>query len=308
MRIGAHMSAAGGVTRAVERAVLHGCEALQLFAKNNARWIGKSIEPDEARRFRDLVASSGLAPVVSHASYLINLAAPPGLIRDKSIDAIVDELDRADALALEGVVVHPGVCAPESTIDDAIARVAEAIRVAFARRPDQRAMLLIEHTAGQGRTVGHRFEEIAAILAGVEGSSRVGVCLDTCHLVAAGYDIVSDAGYAETFGAFDRLIGIDRLRVIHANDSKRPIGSRIDRHEHIGQGFVGLETFGRLLHDARLAHLAMVIETRKTPGICDHPTKTLRDPLDEQNLRALRRLRDSAGVTSTDAHEDDGGA
>lgn len=285
------MSAAGGPTRAVERARLHGCEALQLFAKNNARWAGKPIAPDEARRFRELVEASGLTPVVSHGSYLINLAAPPGLMRDKSIDALVDELERADALALAGVVVHPGVRAAEASMDEAVALVAEAIRAAFARRPDQRARLLIEHTAGQGRSVGHRFEEVAAILDGTDRSPQVGVCLDTCHLIAAGYDIASDAGYADTFDAFDRLVGIDRLQMIHANDSKRPLGSRIDRHEHIGAGFVGAEAFGRLLHDPRLGHLAMVIETHKTPGVCDHPTKALRDPLDERNLTALRALR-----------------
>ena len=291
MRIGAHMSAAGGVGRAVDRARVHGCEALQLFTKNNARWVGTPISADEARRFRDAVASQGIAPAVSHASYLINLAAPPGPIRDRSIDALVDELDRADLLALLGVVVHPGARADDASPDEAIARVAEAIRTAFSRRPRQSALLLLEHTAGQGRTVGHRFEEIAAILDEVDQSPRIGVCLDTCHLLAAGYDISSLAGYRATLDDFDRILGLDRLRVIHANDSKRPLGSRIDRHEHIGQGFVGLDGFRHLLHDPRLAHLAMVIETRKTPGVCDHPTKTLIDPLDEQNLNALRQLR-----------------
>ena len=291
MKIGAHMSAAGGVTRAVDRAVLHRCEALQLFAKNNARWVGKPITPDEARRFRDAVAASGISPVFSHASYLIDLAAPPGRIRDQSIDALVDELDRAHALDLLGVVVHPGVRAAEASLDEAIERVADAIGIAFSRRPDHRAMLLLEHTAGAGRTLGHRFEEIGAMLDGVGEPARVGVCLDTCHLVAAGYDIGSDAGYADTFGDFDRTIGIDRLRVIHANDSKRPLGSRLDRHEHIGAGFVGAGAFRRLLHDPRLAQLAMVIETHKTPGVCDHPTKTMIDPLDERNLDALRALR-----------------
>jgi deoxyribonuclease-4 len=294
MRIGAHMSAAGGVTRAIDRAALHGCEALQLFTKNNARWVGRPIAPDEARRFRGAIETSGIAPVVSHASYLINLAAPPGPMRDRSIAALIDELDRADALGLLGVVVHPGVRAADSSVDDAVLLVAKATGHVLAGRPDRRAMVIIEHTAGQGRAVGHRFEEIAAVLDAVDGSPRVGVCLDTCHLVAAGYDIASDAGYAETLESFDRLVGIDRLRVIHANDSKRPLGSRIDRHEHIGHGSVGLDGFRRLLRDQRLAHLGMVIETHKTPGICDHPTKTSIDPLDVRNLTALRELRDEA--------------
>jgi deoxyribonuclease-4 len=295
MRIGAHMSAAGGVTRAVERAVLHECEALQIFTKNNARWIGKAIGEDEARRFRDAVAAAGLAPVVSHASYLINLAAVPGgsgSVRDKSIDALVDELERARLLDLLGVVVHPGVAAPGASDDEAIALVGEAIRAAFARLPGDGPLLLLEHTAGQGRSIGHRFEHLAAILERLDGSPRVGICLDTCHLLAAGYDIASDEGYADTIADFDRIVGLGRLTIIHANDSKRRLGSRLDRHEHIGEGFVGLDGFRRLLHDPRLAHLAMVIETHKTPGVCDHPKVARHDPLDHRNLKALRKLRE----------------
>jgi deoxyribonuclease IV len=291
MRIGAHMSAAGGVTRAVERAVLHRCEALQIFAKNNARWVGKAIDIDEVRRFRAAVESSGLTPVVSHASYLINLAAAPGVLRDKSIDATVDELQRAHQLGLLGVVIHPGVAAPGASEEDAIALAAAGIRAAFARRRNDKTMIVIEHTAGQGRTIGHRFEHLARMLELLDGSSRVGVCVDTCHLLASGYDIASETGYAETLDAFDRLVGLDRLRIIHANDSKRPRGSRLDRHEHIGQGFVGLDGFRRLLHDPRLSHLAMVIETHKTPGVCDHPKVAKEDPLDSMNLDTLRGLR-----------------
>jgi len=294
MRIGAHMSAAGGGTRAVERAVLHECEALQIFAKNNARWLGKPIEADEARRFREAVDAAGLAPVVSHASYLINPAAVPGgsgNVRDKSIDALADELERARLLGLMGVVVHPGVAAPGVSDDEAMALVGEAARAAFARVPGDGPLLLIEHTAGQGRSIGHRFEHLAGILERLDASPRVGVCLDTCHLLAAGYDIASDEGYRDTIADLDRLVGLDRLKVIHANDSKRPLGSRLDRHEHIGEGFVGLEGFRRLLHDPRLAHLAMVIETHKTPGICDHPKVAKPDPLDWRNLNALRELR-----------------
>lgn len=288
------MSAAGGVIRAVERAVLHECEALQLFTKNNARWVGKPIDPDSARRFREAVEAAGLDPVVSHASYLINLAAAPGgsgNVRGKSIDAFVDELQRARLLGLMGVVVHPGVAAPGATDDEAAALVADAIRAALARLPDDAPRVLLEHTAGQGRAIGHRFEHLAAILGQVDDPDRLGVCLDTCHLLAAGYDIASAEGYAETIAAFDRLIGLDRLKVIHANDSKRRLGSHLDRHEHIGAGFVGLDGFCRLLHDARLSHLAMVIETHKTPGVCDHPKAARHDPLDWRNLTALRDVR-----------------
>ncbi|HET9371144.1 MAG TPA: deoxyribonuclease IV [Vicinamibacterales bacterium] len=291
IRIGAHMSTAGGVTRAVERAVLHGCEALQIFAKNNARWRAAPIDPDEARRFRDAVTAAALAPAVSHASYLINLAAPPGALRDQSIAAFIDEIDRADLLGLHGVVVHPGVAAAGISEDEALRLVAAALGAVFAARPRSQALVLLEHTAGQGRSIGHRFDHLAAILGGVDGSSRVGVCLDTCHLIAAGYDIATPKGYASTFTDFAREVGLGRLKLIHANDSKRPLGSRLDRHEHIGEGHVGIDAFRRIARDPRFAHLAMVIETHKTPGICDHPRRPQIDPLDRMNLETLRRLR-----------------
>ena len=293
MRIGAHMSAAGGVTRAVDRALLHGCETLQIFTKNNARWIGKRIDVDEARRFRDAVGAAGLTPVVAHASYLINLAALPGPLRDKSIEALVDELERAHALGLLGVVVHPGVAPADCAEENAINLVADAIRTVFARTRHEETMILLEQTAGQGRSVGHCFEHLAAIIDRVDGSLRAGVCLDTCHLLASGYDIASGAGYHDTFDRFSRLVGLERLRMLHANDSKRPCGSRIDRHAHIGKGFVGLDAFRRLLHDPRLAHLGMAIETEKTPGLCDHPKVARLDPLDVMNLQTLRELRNS---------------
>jgi deoxyribonuclease-4 len=291
MRIGAHMSAAGGVTHAVERAVLHGCETLQIFAKNNARWAGRPIGEDEARRFRDAAEAAGLSPVVSHASYLINMAASEGVIRQKSIEALIDEIDRADLLGLLGVVVHPGTAAPGDTDEDAIQRVADAARMALAARAGSEAMILLEGTAGQGRALGHSFEQLAAMIDRLDGSPRIGVCLDTCHLLASGYDIASDEGYADVMDRFSRVVGFDRLRFLHANDSKRPLGSRVDRHAHIGKGHVGVEGFRRLLHDPRLMHLAMAIETEKTPRICNHPRIIQVDPLDRMNLELLRALR-----------------
>jgi deoxyribonuclease-4 len=157
-------------------------------------------------------------------------------------------------------------------------------------RPRRRTMLLFEHTAGQGRTVGHRFEHLAAIIGHLDGSPRAGVCLDTCHLVASGYDIATVDGYRDSFASFGRLVGFDRLRVIHANDSKRPCGSRIDRHEHVGEGCLGLEPFRWILGDPRFAGLPMLIETRKSDRSCD-PRTIVRDPFDMRNLATLRRLR-----------------
>ena len=293
MRIGAHMSVAGGVSKAVERAVVHGCEALQIFTKNANRWVSPPIDPAEARAFRRRIGETGIAPVVSHGSYLINLATTSPALRALSMTAFIDELDRAESLGLLGVVLHPGTCTA-GTEEDALRFIAACIRDAFKARPRRKTMVLLEHTAGQGRTVGHRFEHLAAILEHLDGSPRVGVCLDTCHLIASGYDIVSDAGYRDTFATFDRLVGLDRVKVFHGNDSKRPCGSRIDRHEHIGQGCLGLEPFRRLLHDSRFRDLPLLIETEKSPGPSS-PRAIVTDALDMQNLATLQRLREEKG-------------
>ena len=305
MRIGAHMSVAGGLPNAVERAFLHRCEALQIFAKNANQWRGRPIDADEVRRFRARVEETGITPAVSHASYLINLATTLPALREQSIAAFVDELDRAEALGLLGVVVHPGTCTAGSE-EDGLRLIADAIAASFAARPTQRAMVLLEHTAGQGRTLGYRFEHLRTIIERLDGSPRVGVCLDTCHLVASGYDIVSDTGYEETFAAFDRLVGLDRLKVFHGNDSKKPCGSRVDRHEHIGKGWLGVAPFRRLLNDRRFAGLSMLIETAKSEG-ASRPNAIARDPLDARNLRTLRSLRESAPGASASSPARRGG-
>jgi deoxyribonuclease-4 len=289
LRIGAHMSVAGGVSKAVDRAELHGCEALQIFAKNANQWRGAPLARDEVRRFRARLDATGIEPVVSHASYLINLATADPALRDQSIAALVDELDRAWTLGLLGVVIHPGTCTSGSE-EEALVLVAAAVRAAWRAHPRQRTMILFEHTAGQGRTIGHRFEHLAAILAHLDGSPRAAVCLDTCHLVAAGYDLMTETGYRETFAAFERLVGLDRLRVFHANDSKRPLGSRVDRHAHVGEGVLGLEPFRRLLHDPRFRGLPLLIETEKAVATTK-PNTIVEDPYDARNLATLRALR-----------------
>jgi deoxyribonuclease-4 len=292
LRIGAHMSVAGGVSKAVDRAVLHGCEALQIFSKNANQWRGKPLDAAEIRRFRRRLDETEITPAVSHASYLINLATTVPALRDLSIAALVDELDRAHALGLLGVVIHPGVCTA-GTEEDALRLIADGMRVAFSSRPRRKTMVLLEHTAGQGRTVGHRFEHLAAIIGHLDGSPRVGVCLDTCHLVASGYDIVSETGYDNTFATFEQVVGLDRLRAFHFNDSKRPCGSRVDRHEHIGQGCLGVEPFRRLIHDRRFSGLPALIETEKTSDR-SRPDVIAADPLDLRNLETLRSLRRDA--------------
>jgi deoxyribonuclease-4 len=289
LRIGAQMSIAGGVSRAVDRAVVNGCEALQIFTKNANQWRGKPLERADVGLFRERIEQTGITPVVSHASYLINLATTFPVLREQSIAAFVDEIDRAEALGLLGVVIHPGTCTAGPD-DDALRLIADAIRVAFKARPRGKTMVLLEHTAGQGRSLGHRFEHLAAIIGHLRGSKRIGVCLDTCHLVASGYDITTESGYRDTFEQFDRIVGIERLRAFHGNDSKRPCGSRVDRHEHIGQGCIGLDPFRRLLHDARFEGLPILIETEKTHG-AEKRGAVVADPLDVRNLETLRRLR-----------------
>ncbi len=287
-RLGVHVSVAGGLALAVPRALALGCEAFQIFARNPNRWRSPPLDPIEIRRFREAVAAARIGPVVSHASYLINLAAADEPLRRASIDALIDELDRAEALGLDGVVLHPGTAAPGEPERAAIDRLARAIREAFAARCRQRVRLILEHTAGQGSSLGCTFEQLAGILGRLDGSSRLGICLDTCHLLAAGYDIASLRGYRDTFGQFASIVGLDRLVVFHLNDSKRPLGSRVDRHAHIGEGHVGLAAFRRLLHDRRFAGLPMLLETEKRPQA--RPTSLEPDPLDAMNLARLRGL------------------
>jgi deoxyribonuclease-4 len=286
------MSVAGGVSNAVARAELHGCESLQIFTKNASQWRGKPLDEDEVRRFRTAVARTGLGPVVSHASYLINLATADPDLRAKSIDAMADEVSRASLLGLTGVVVHPGTCT-SGREEDACVLVARALDDVRKATKAEGVKVLLEHTAGQGRTIGYRFEHLRMILDACRDSSWIGVCLDTCHLIAAGYDLVSEAGYYETFAAFEREVGFDRLAVVHANDSKRPCGSRVDRHEHIGQGCLGLEPFRRLFRDTRFHGRGLLIETAKTEST-GKPGIVRWDPLDQQNLDALRQLRAEA--------------
>jgi len=281
------MSVAGGLPLSVDRAVVHGCDAFQIFAKNANQWRGRILPPEEVRAFRARVKTSGIRTVVSHASYLINLATTNEALRQRSIEAMGDEIDRAEALGLLGVVLHPG-CYTDGNEADAPALIARALMQLLSERTRGRTLILLEQTAGQGTSIGARFEHLAAILAAANGHRRLGVCLDTCHLLAAGYDLCSPEGYQDTFTRFERLIGFARLKVFHVNDSKKPLGSRVDRHEHIGQGHLGLESFRRLVNDARFQHVPMLLETPKTEG--RGPKVVAIDPLDERNLNTLRGL------------------
>lgn len=287
-RLGAHLSIAGGLPRAVDRAVASKCEALQIFTKSAGQWRARPLPMDEIVLFRRRVAETGITPVVAHNSYLINIAAAVPALRQQSLAALREELDRAEALGLDGLVMHPGSYTT-GTEEEGLRLIAQGLRTLLDERPDRPTMILLEHTAGQGTNLGHRFEHLATIIDMLDGSPRVGVCLDTCHLLTAGYDICSEEGYRRTFRDFDRIVGLDRIKVFHLNDSKKPCASRVDRHEHIGKGCLGLDPFRWLLNDRRFRKLPMLLETPKleTP---ESRRKSDVDPWDARNLRTLRRL------------------
>jgi deoxyribonuclease IV len=281
------MSVAGGLPRAVERAIVHRCDALQIFSKNASQWRGRPLPPEEVADFRARVDRARLRAVVSHASYLINLATTAPALRAQSREAMADELDRAEALGLLGVVLHPG-CYTSGSPSEGLRLIAENLMLLLDDRSSGTTMVLLEHTAGQGSAIGARFEELAEIIGLMQGHPRVGVCLDTCHLIASGYELTSEEGYRRTFRDFGRIVGFDRLKAFHLNDSKKPLGSRVDRHEHIGKGCLGLEAFRMLVNDRRFAKIPMLLETPKGEGKATGPITV--DPLDEENLNTLRAL------------------
>jgi deoxyribonuclease-4 len=261
-RFGAHLSIAGGLHHAVESALELGCETVQLFTKNASQWAGKPLVEEEVQRFRTALQASTLTHATAHDSYLINLASPDEALWNRSLAAFIDEVRRADRLGLDYLVTHPGAHMGEG--DDAgLERVARAIDETHAQCPDASVMILLETTAGMGTTLGHRFEHLAAIRRMIAEPERVGVCVDTCHVLAAGYPLSPVRAYNATWREFDRTIGVEHIRVFHLNDSKKPRGSRVDRHEHIGEGEVGLEAFRLLVNDGRFRHLPMILETPK---------------------------------------------
>jgi deoxyribonuclease-4 len=286
---GAHQSIAGGFTKAVDHAVETGCECLQVFTRNINQWNTKPIDPAEAAAFRAAVRQAGLELVVAHDSYLINPAAADVLLRKKSIASLVEELERAELLGIPWVVAHPGA-AGEQPVRRAVERAAKGIAEALTKTKGLAAGILIETTAGQGSCLGASFEEIAAMLELIDArpglAKRVGVCLDTCHVFAAGYPLFPAAALDDTLRSFDRTIGLGRLKLIHANDSKKELGSRVDRHEAIGKGKIGRAAFGLIVNHPQLAGIPLVLETPKE-GADGKPTPAR----DRANLALLRRLR-----------------
>lgn len=283
MRLGAHESIAGGLDQAFVRAQKVGCEALQLFVKSNRQWKAKPLTDEDVERFRQRQAETNIAPVIAHASYLLNLAAPDEELWARSRDTLLLELERCERLGIPGLVLHPGshMGAGEEI---GLERVAQALGEIHAQTPGFRSRILLETMAGQGTNLGYRFEHLAWLLANTPQGERLGTCFDTCHVFAAGYELRTPEGYAETMQQFDEIVGLDTLGAVHLNDSQGDLGSRKDRHAHIGQGCLGLEAFRLVVNDPRLQHLPGLLETPKG--------KDLRE--DRENLERLRSLRNGA--------------
>lgn len=272
MLLGAHEPIAGGVSKAFARAEADGADCLQIFTRNARGWAAKPLEDGEIEAFRGEARRTG-KPVAAHSSYLINCAAEDREIRRKSWDALRDELGRCERLGIPALIFHPGSNGDE---EEGIRLVGEAMTRALEGVPGK-ARLLVETTAGQGTSLGWRFEQVAAIRGAVPAKlrRRTGVCVDTCHVFSAGYDLATDDGYERTMDALDRAVGLANVRAFHLNDSKRPLGCRVDRHEHIGEGTLGLRPFRRLVNDPRFADIPGFVETESRW---------------KENIEVLRRL------------------
>ncbi len=285
--LGAHMSMAGGYYKAVEIAQACGCDCVQLFTKNNNQWKGKEISPADAEKFKATLRELKISHPISHDSYLINLAAPDDELWKKSIDAFIIELQRAEQLGIPYVVAHPGAFTTSSE-EAGLKKIIRALDEVHSQTKGIAAQCLLELTAGQGSTLGWKFEQMGTIFDGVKHPDRLGLCFDTCHVFAAGYPLQTEQEYKATMKQLDTAVGLDRIKAFHLNDSKKPLGSRVDRHEHIGQGTLGLEPFRHLMNDRRFKSIPMYLETPK--GLHDG------EEWDVTNLRVLRGLVEKATV------------
>jgi deoxyribonuclease-4 len=273
------MSIAGGFDRAIERGVKAGCDTIQIFLKNNMQWQAKPIGKREAAAYQAIRDHEKFGTVFAHSSYLINLCATNPKFLRQSITALVDEIRRADTLGVPFIVMHPGshMGAGEET---GLRTVATSLDTVFAKTDGCGVQIALETTAGQGSNLGHRFEHLAEIIRMVQQPRRLAVCVDTCHIFAAGYDLRTPSAYKETMTELNRVIGLDRVVAFHINDSKTPLGSRRDRHDHIGKGHIGVNGFRNLIRDKRWQATPMVLETPKSDDLHE----------DIENLAVLRGL------------------
>lgn len=282
-RFGSHMSVAGGLHLAFDRAVEVGCDVLQIFTKNNNQWNCKPISDADAGLFAKTWKESGIGATIAHTSYLINVGSPDDALWQKSLDALVVEWQRAEQLKIEGLVMHPGAHL-KSTAEEGLVRVARAINSAIESVRPKYCRLLLENTAGQGSCLGHQIEQLGWLLKALKKPQHVGVCWDTCHALAAGYDFRTAAGMKAMVAELEKHVGLENLRAVHINDSKKDCGSRVDRHEHIGLGFIGEAGFKRFLASSVFKDLPMYLETPKEKD------EASGEEWDVINLRKLREL------------------
>ncbi len=277
--LGAHESIAGGVDKALAKGQEVGCDTLQIFVKGPNRWVSKALTDEDVSAFKTAVEQTGIWPVFGHGLYLLNLASPDDALWGKSVDALADDLQRCELLGLPGLVIHPG-SHMGSGEETGLKRISGGLDEVHARLPGYAVQVWLEITAGQGDALGHTFEQLRAMLDGVKAPERLGICFDTCHAFAAGYDLRTRDAYDATWAEFDRVLGLGRLYAIHLNDAKKDLGSRVDRHEHIGKGLLGLEPFRFLVNDPRFQGIPMALETDKGPDLAE----------DKENLAVLRSL------------------
>jgi deoxyribonuclease-4 len=277
--LGAHQSIAGGVENSLARGQEVGCDTIQIFVKTPNRWASKPLAKENVVAFREAVAETGIWPVFAHSLYLINLATPDDALWQKSIDALVDDLERCEQLGLPGLVLHPG-SHMGSGEETGIARIAAALDATHDRLLGYSVQVWLEVTAGQGDHLGYTFGQLRAMIDAVKEPGRLGICFDTAHAFAAGYELRTRDGFEATWRDFDETLGLARLKAIHLNDSKKELGSRVDRHEHIGKGLLGLEPFRFLLNDPRFRGVPMTLETEKSKDLSE----------DKENLAVLRSL------------------
>ena len=281
--LGAHFSIAGGLHKALYTARDYGCTAVQIFTKNASTWKERILTDQDMETFDRARQETGITAIASHTAYLINLGSPEKKKFDRACTALTCEMTRSFQLGIPWVVHHPGAHM-EAGEAAGIDRISEGINRVLHESRDNGPRLLLETCAGQGTTLGHTFEQLAAIVEKVEQGERLGFCLDTCHIFAAGYDIRTEAGYEKTIDTFDKVLGLDRLKLIHLNDAKRELGSRVDRHDHIGKGKIGSEGFSLIMNDERLVHIPKILETPKKEGGIDWDRKNL-DFLEGMRIR-----------------------
>jgi deoxyribonuclease-4 len=292
--LGAHQSIAGGYYKAVETAHRLKCDCVQVFTKNNNQWRAKELTDEDVRLFKGKLKELGVSHPLAHDSYLINLASPDPVLWKKSVDSFVMEMFRADRLGIPYLVTHPGAHTTSSE-EAGIAAVIRALDETHRQTRGIKTKCLLETTAGQGSCIGCKFEQLAAIIDGVQDPDRLGVCVDTCHIFAAGYPIGTEKDYKATMRALAMTVGLKLVRAFHVNDSLKPLGSRVDRHAHIGRGMIGKEAFRLLLNDKRFSKVPMYMETPKG----EEKGKNL----DAINLRTLRRLIRSPQKTPKNSHQ-----